>query len=181
MANRTIAARYARALLDVSIAADDPQRVEKDLESFVDLVAGHDGLRKVLQNPVVAAAKKQAIMRELASKSGASTPVQRLLDVLAERDRLAILDEILAAYRDRLMDHLRIVRAEVVTAVPVPPDSVAALERSLSESTGKQVSLQTRVDPTIIGGVVSRIGGTVFDGSVRTQLQRMKEKLAQAG
>ena len=110
-----------------------------------------------------------------------ATPVAKLLLLLAERDRLVLLPDLVAVYRERLMDHLQIVRAEVTTAVPLPQDRAAQLEQRLAEVTGRRVTMTTKVDPSLIGGVVTRIGSTVYDGSVATQLQTMKQKLLQQG
>ena len=76
------------------------------------------------------------------------------------------------------MDHHQVVRAEVTTAIALPPDRVVALQQGIARATGRQVQLETRVDPAIIGGVVTRVGSTVYDGSVTTQLQRLKEQLS---
>jgi F-type H+-transporting ATPase subunit delta len=78
------------------------------------------------------------------------------------------------------MDHLKIVRAEVVTAIPLPADRISALQVGLARTTGRQVQLETRVDPSIVGGAVARIGSTVYDGSVTRQLERLKETLTSA-
>ena len=75
------------------------------------------------------------------------------------------------------MEHAKVVRAEVVTAVPLPADRVAALQQGLAGATGREVQLETRVDPSIIGGAITRIGSTVYDGSVTRQLEKMKEAL----
>jgi F-type H+-transporting ATPase subunit delta len=79
------------------------------------------------------------------------------------------------------MDHLKIVRGEVTTAMPLAPEKLRALEQGLARATGRQVVLEARVDPSIIGGVVTRLGSTVYDGSITTQLQKMKQSLIEAG
>jgi F-type H+-transporting ATPase subunit delta len=86
----------------------------------------------------------------------------------------------LLAVRERLLDHLQIVRAEVTTAVPLPADRAKAVEQSLAHVTGRTVVLDTRVDPAIVGGVVARVGSTVYDGSIVTQLAKMKKTLAES-
>jgi F-type H+-transporting ATPase subunit delta len=104
--------------------------------------------------------------------------VSKLLALLAERDRLVLLPDLLAAYRDRLLDHRNVIRAEITTTSPLAPDRVKAIEASLARASGRTVTLSATVDPSIIGGVVTRIGSTIYDGSVTRQLQRMKEKLS---
>jgi F-type H+-transporting ATPase subunit delta len=179
MTNRTAATRYARALLDVAVKENaDLDRVERELASIVDLFAEHKLLSQVLLNPVVPVPRKRAAMDALTARGGCLPMVAKLFGLLAERDRLVLLPELLAAYRDRLLDYRNVVRAEVTTTVPLGNDHVKAIETNLARAFGRTVSLSTKVDPSIIGGVVTRIGSTIYDGSVTRQLQRMKEKLS---
>jgi len=122
--------------------------------------------------------RKRAAVEELTRRAKVAPMLAKLLALLAGRDRLVLLPELLAAYRERLLDHLKIVRAEVTTAVTLSPDRAKAVEQSLARMTGRTVTLETRMDPSIIGGVVARIGSTVYDGSVATQLRKMREQLA---
>ena len=93
--------------------------------------------------------------------------MQKTLQMLASRDRIALLPEIVEAYRDRLMDHQKVVRASVTSAVPLPADRVKRLEQELAGITGRRVVMSAAIDPAIIGGVVTQIGSTVYDGSVQ--------------
>jgi F-type H+-transporting ATPase subunit delta len=174
---RAAAARYARALFDVAAAEGDPRQVETELAEIVALLGGHEALRVALTNPAVPTPAKRAVMRELAARASLSTPVTKLLALMAERDRLALLPDLLEAYRARLMEHLQIVRADVTTAVALPADRLAALERAFAEATGRTVTVAARVDPAIVGGVVARIGSTVYDGSIKRHLERIREQL----
>ena len=179
MTNRTAATRYARALLDVAVKENaDLDQVERELASIVDLFAQHKMLSQVLLNPVVPVPRKRAAMDALTARGRLLPMVAKLLGLLAERDRLVLLPELLAAYRDRLLDHRNVVRAEVTTTAPLRDDQVKTIETNLARASGRTVSLSTKVDPSIIGGVVTRIGSTIYDGSVTRQLQRMKEKLS---
>jgi F-type H+-transporting ATPase subunit delta len=181
MTRKTAASRYARALLDVAVQEKvNPEQVEQELAAFVDLFDRYPMLAKVLLNPAVPVPKKRAIVTELVGRARVSTTVGKLLALLAERDRLVLLPDLLASYRDRLLDYRKVVRAEVTAATPVPPDRLKAIERGLAQLTGRTVVLDTRVDAAIIGGVVARIGSTVYDGSVTRQLQRMKERLVES-
>jgi F-type H+-transporting ATPase subunit delta len=105
--------------------------------------------------------------------------VAKLLNLLAERGRLELLPDLREVYRERLLAHSNVVRATVTSAAPLSPDDVQRLEASLGGLTGKRVQLETAVDPAIIGGVVTRIGSTVYDGSIRTQLQKMRQQLVE--
>ncbi len=180
MTSRAAAIRYARALFDVALKEGDVQQAGRDLDSFAALVTSHPQLERVLSNPAIPAPRKRALVDELLQKAGAvSLPVGKLLQLLADRDRLVLLPDLAAAYRKRLMEHAKVVHAEVITAVGLPADRVAALQQGLASATGRQVQLESRVDPSIIGGAITRVGSTVYDGSVTRQLERMKEALTQ--
>lgn len=180
MTPRAAAGRYARALFDVAQKERlDLGRLDRELSGFTQLVASHEPLMRTFFNPAVPAPRKRAIVEQLLAKSPLSAPVARLLMLLAERDRLTVLDELTRAFRERVMDWQQIVRAEVTTAIPLPADRVAAVRQGIASATGREVQLETKVDPSIIGGAVTRIGSTVYDGSVVTQLQKLKDTLAQ--
>lgn len=180
MTNKTAATRYARALLDVAVKEkSDLQGIEQELAVFVGLFTEHPTLEKVLLNPAIPVGRKQAAVAELTARSKTSSILAKLITLLAERDRLVLLRDVLLSYRERLLDYQNVVRAEVTTAVPLAADRTAAIERGLAQRTGRTVTLTTRVNPSIIGGVVARIGSTVYDGSVTTQLQKMKQRLTE--
>jgi F-type H+-transporting ATPase subunit delta len=180
MTNKTAATRYARALLDVGIKEKrDLQETEEELAAFVDLFTQHPTLEKVLLNPVVPVGRKQAAVAELTARLKTSSILAKLINLLAERDRLVLLPELLASYRERLLEHQDVVQAEVTTAVPLAADRTQAIVLGLARLTGRTVTLSTKVNPSIIGGVVARIGSTVYDGSVTTQLQKMKQRLVE--
>jgi len=179
MTSRGAAVRYARALFDVAQKEANIEDVGREVSAFASVVAGHELLSRVLSNPVVPAPRKRAVVQDLLARSGTVSPVvSKLLLLLAERDRLVLLPEIGRAYQARLMDHADIVRAELTTAVALPEERVAELRNGLATVTGRQVQLETKVNPAIIGGAVARIGSTVYDGSITTQLQKVKERLS---
>jgi len=181
MTSRAAGVRYARALFDVALKESDVQQAGRELEEFGQLVAGHETLSRVLANPAVPPAQKRGIVDQLLQRAGSSSPVvAKLLRLLADRDRLVLLPEIVTAYRTRLMEYAKVIRVEVVTAVPLPPERAAALRDGLAQATGRRsedVHLETRVDDAIIGGAITRIGSTVYDGSVTRQLEKMRDAL----
>ena len=182
MTNKTAATRYARALLDVAVQEKaNLDAVEQELAGFVELLAHHPALEKVLLNPAVPVPRKRAAVAELTKAAAVSPTVAKLLALLAERDRLVLLPDLLASFRDRLLDYRKVVRAEVTTAAPLAAERAKAIEASLAGMTGRTVILDTKVDPSIIGGVVARIGSIVYDGSITRQLQKMKERLTTSG
>jgi F-type H+-transporting ATPase subunit delta len=176
--SRAAAARYARALLDVVITErGNPEQVEQELASIAGIIGTHPELQRVLTNPAIPVTAKRGVVQELTSRVKVSPPLAKLVLLLADRDRLGLLPELLDVYRERLMDYRQVVRAEVTTAVPLSQDRAAQLERRLSELTGRRVMMTAKVDQSLIGGIVTRIGSTVYDGSVATHLETMKQKL----
>jgi F-type H+-transporting ATPase subunit delta len=182
MTSRGAAARYARALFDTVLAEKgDVAGTYRELGQFVALVTSNAALARVLTNPAIPAPRKRGVVETLIGRAGALQPsVAKLLLLLADRDRLALLPDLAEAYENRLMDHQQVVRAELVTAQPLPADRVGAITAGLKSATGRDVQLETRVDPAIIGGAVARIGSTVYDGSILRRLERMRETLASA-
>jgi len=181
MTSKTAAARYARALFDVALHEKaDLERIEQTLVDFNTLFDTNAALKKVLLNPAVPVPRKRAAMVELTKLANAPTIPAKLLVLLAERDRLILLPDLLTAYRERLMNYRNIVQAEVTTAVPLTDARMKAIEERLATLTGSKVALESRVDPAIIGGVVARVGSVVYDASLTRQLQKMKERLGGA-
>jgi F-type H+-transporting ATPase subunit delta len=179
MTQRTSAGRYARALLDVAIAEADPQQVGDQVAAAAELFTSHADLWKVMANPAVPTPKKRAIVDALLPMLELHPVVQKLLQMLASRDRLVLLPDLAEAYRARLLEHQHVVQACVTSAVPLPADRVDALGKELAALTGRKVVMTTATDQAIIGGVVTQIGSTVYDGSIRRQLEKMRERLTE--
>jgi F-type H+-transporting ATPase subunit delta len=176
--NKTAAARYARALFDVAVKEKaDLEQIERELGQFADLFTQYPQLEKVLLNPAVPVQRKKAAVVDLLGHARFSPIVSKLVTMLAERDRLVLVRDLLAAFSERVLDYRNVVRAEVTTAIPIDPTRTEAIRTGLARLTGRTVKLAAKVEPSIIGGVVARIGSTVYDGSVTRQLERMKEKL----
>ena len=178
MSMRASAARYARALLDITTKETDPVAAEADLAAFVDLVQRHPDLQRALANPVVSANAKRALVQQIVDRTQPSAPVGKLLLLLAMRGRLELLPDLLDVYRERLMEHRQVIQAEVTTAAPLSSERVAELQQRLARITGRTVAMTTRVNAAIIGGVVTRIGSTVYDGSIATQLAKVRDRLS---
>jgi F-type H+-transporting ATPase subunit delta len=182
MTARAAAHRYARALFDVALKERaDLEAIERALAGFADLLRAHEPLSRVMLNPAVPAPRKRAAVEQLAGLAAAPPVLARLLVLLAERDRLVILPDLVEAYRVRLMDHQQVLRAEVTTALPLAADRLGRIEKALAGNTGRRVTLTTRVDPGIMGGLVARVGDTVFDASVATQLEKLRHRLSEGG
>jgi len=177
MSLRTAATRYAKALLEVAVHESDATRIEADLAEIVAMMSALPELRRAMLSPGVPQKARMNLVRALSDRAAVQAPVAKLLLMLAERGRLELLPELLEVYRERLLAHSNIVRGQLTSAAPLPQDRVQALEHSLSTRTGKQVRLEAAVDPSLIGGVVAKIGSTVYDGSIRTQLQKLRHQM----
>jgi F-type H+-transporting ATPase subunit delta len=151
--------------------------VEQEIAAIAQLLTDHPTLERVLLNPAVPTPRKRAAVAEISQRARLLPLVGKLLVMLTDRDRLALLPGVLASYRLRLMEHNKVVRADVTTASPLSPDRANAIKGSLERVTGRTVTLSTRVDPAVIAGLVARIGDTIYDGSVATQLGKMKRRL----
>jgi F-type H+-transporting ATPase subunit delta len=178
--SRGAATRYAGALFDISLAeGKDLPQTHRDLVDFAQLVAGSEPLLRILTNPAIPAVRKRGVVEQLIARAGSLQPVVvKLLLLLAERDRLVLLPEVARTFEKRLMAHQKVIKAEVVSAVALAPERIATLAEGFKRATGQDVQIQTRVDASIIGGAVARIGSTVYDGSVARRLERMRETLA---
>ena len=182
MSNRTSATRYARALFDVaSQESADLGKVQQDLNEVVSAIAENPELSRVLASRGVSDAVRRQIIVAIGEKLGVAAPVSKLLGMLADRRRLELLPDLAAVYTERLLEHQNVVQADVTTAAPIGPETAEAIAASLSSATGKQITMRVSVDPSLLGGVVARVGSTVYDGSVRTQLKKMRDQLVAQG
>lgn len=179
MSLRTSASRYARALFDVALQESDVARVDRDLAAIVEVTTQcADELQAVTRHQVPATVRR-GVIETIAARLELTAPVQKLLVLLADGRRLELLPELAAAYHARLLDHQNIVHAEVTSAAALTPERTQALAAGLTKLSGKQVDVSVSIDPDLLGGLVARIGSTVYDGSVRTQLKKLRSALTQ--
>ena len=178
MTSRTAAGRYARALLDVATKESaDLDTIARELDDFYAFLHQQAALERVMLNPAVPTPRKRAAMEQITQLSNLTPVVAKLLVLLADRDRLALLKDIAAIYHDLLAERRNVVRAEVTSAEPLSPQRAQAIESKLAAVTGKTVSMTTKVNKDIIGGVVARVGSTVYDASIATQLTKIRNRL----
>jgi F-type H+-transporting ATPase subunit delta len=173
----TGARRYARALLDVAVAQGDTN-VAAALEELAGLFSGSAELRAVLLHPTVPVAKKTAIVGALIGRGQRSVLLDRLVTMLVERDRLELLPPIAEAYRRLWNAHRGVVEVEAVSARPLEEAESQAVSSAASRLAGKHAELRGRVDPALLGGLLLRMEGRVYDGSVRGRLRALRERLA---
>lgn len=174
-----IARRYANALFDVTHKNGTTAAARASLSDVRALIDANPSLAKVFASVGLPLQRKRAILDAiLKCSTGVAPEVGRLLEALADRDRLSIVGLVADAYEARALEDEKVVHADVVTAVPLAGDREAALATALGRVVGGQVKISARVDPSIIGGVVAKVGSVVFDGSVTTQVQKLKARLA---
>lgn len=175
--NVSVARRYARALLDIAAESALLDKVSDQLSDFVKVLSESKDLNDVLANPAYDRAQRFAIVDHLAQSMQLSLPVANLLRLLVERNRMNSLPDIQRLYADLADARSGRVRGRVTSAVPLTDDVVKKLETSLEKMTQRDVVLETKVDPTLIGGVSAQVGNTVIDGSVKYQLEVMRREL----
>jgi F-type H+-transporting ATPase subunit delta len=179
MSLRTSANRYAKALFDVALEEKaDLAQVDRDLQAVVAMMQASPELAAASRRGL-SDVMRQSLMEAVSTAMNLTTPVTKLMVLLAKTGKLDLVPDLAASFRERLLAHQNIVRAEVTSATPLSPDKMKALEESLSQVTGKKVELSVSVDPELLGGIVAKIGSTVYDCSVKTQLQRMRQELVQ--
>lgn len=181
MTHSAIASRYAGALVDVATAPNsgvDPLQLLRELRGFEEVLAGSGELRIALASPSVPPARKRAVVGGICEKLGVSRVARNFLFVLTDHRRIATLTEVLEAF-DLLSDErLGFTRAAISSARDLDPAQREALSHEFERLTGKKVRARFSVDRALLGGLVARLGSTVYDGSVRGQLQALGKRLA---
>ncbi len=180
MISGSVAKRYARALADVAAASDALEQVREDLRAFADLLTGHRKLRQLLVNPSVPRKGAAQIVSDIGAAMGLASLTATFLRLLLEANRLASLDAIIRTYESVMDERLGRVKAVVTSAAALPDAEQDQLRRRLCELVGTQVYLELRQDPAILGGLITQIGSRVYDGSLKTQLARLRDELAHA-
>ena len=178
MSVQTVARRYASALADVVLERGEAREVLDELKTWEGMLTANPNLREVFRNPTIALEKKRAVLNQLIAMSRPRPTTANFLKVLLQNQRLTELSEIIRKFEQILDERAGMVAATVTTASVVPVAAQQRLHETLARLTGKKVRIDFNTDPEIIGGSVTRIGSTVYDGSVRTQLRQIKEKMA---
>jgi len=172
--------RYARALVDVVTAPQsqiDPKKVVEELKSFETLLSEIPELRIVAASPAIPPAQKRAVIDQIAPLAGLSMVSRNFLKVILEHERMGDLTEMIEGFQTLLNEKLGIAVAEVTSARPLDEGEKILLASALKVRTGQQVQVSYAQDPGLIAGVVARVGSTVYDGSVRGQLDRLRAEL----
>jgi len=178
MSIQTIARRYAAALADVVLERGEASKIQQELQQWSELILGSENLQEVFRNPTIPLDKKRAVLKQLIERTQPQQTTANFLKTLLHNQRLAELPEINGKFAEILDQRAGMVAATITTARPVPDEIQARLSEKLVSVTNKKVRLNFEQDPELIGGLVTRIGSTIYDGSVRSQLQQIKERMA---
>jgi len=172
-----LAKRYAKALEEAAAEADALEAVSTELERLATLWHQDPAIAAFFGNPGILLKDKAGTLRGLSQRMALSPLVARFLDLLLSRHRMQALPAMARLYRDLMNRRLGRVQAAVRTAVPLAPDLQEGLRRRLAQVLGRTVLLEPHVDPAILGGIVVQVDSTVYDGSLRTQLKQLRERL----
>jgi F-type H+-transporting ATPase subunit delta len=177
MSVETIARRYGSALADVVLKSGETDTVKSELTQWAAMIESNAALYDTISNPSIQHAQKEKLLESLIERTRPSRTTANFLRVLLRNGRLQEIGAIRNRFEDELEQRRGIVSAEVTSARELPESERSELRARLEQLTGKQVSLNFSVDQNIIGGVVTRIGSTVYDGSVKTRLDNLREQL----
>lgn len=173
----SISRRYAKALLQLGIDGHNYDVLGRELARVNATIEGSSELREALASPVFPLSQRKAILAEVLSRLAVSKWVEHFVLLLMDRNRIGALPAITQQYELLADEQAGRVRAQVTSATPLSPTTERRLKLALEQRTGKQVMIEKRVDPDLIGGVVVQIGDLVYDGSVRIQLANLREQL----
>lgn len=170
--------RYATALLSLAAQAGNIDKVTQDLSDFAASWNENRDLRNVFENPSVGVESRRSVLRELAAASGMDPLVRDTLLLVSDRGRMRQLPDIAEAFKALAEARAGGVRAEIVSATELPEAFFSELQKTLERVTGKHVSVAKRVDPSLLGGVVTKVGDRVFDGSLKNRLKELTHELS---
>ncbi len=177
MSYDVIARRWARAVFEIGKEGGDLARLSGDIGAFAQTFSGNEQLAEVLDDPLVPEGAREAVVSEIADRMGLVPAAKSTLRLLARKRRLIAIPDI-ARQLARLVDEAEnVVRAEVTSAGPLADDYLARLRAELEKATGKKVVVTHAEDASLIGGVVTKLGDRVIDGSVRARLAGFRESL----
>ena len=169
-----IAGRYATALFALAQEAKQLDSVAADLDRLAAMIADSTDLARLVRSPVFGAEEQGKAMAAVLDRAGLQDLVRRFVGVVARNRRLFVLEQMIRDYRSLLAQHRGEVVARVTSAKPLSPAQLAALKGSLKGTGGREVMVDAKVDPALIGGLVVRIGSQMLDTSIRTKLQNLQ-------
>lgn len=174
---RIIAKRYAKALVQLAEEKKTVDKTRADLAAFVSAVDSLPALQKLLASPVFTPENKKSVIKELAAKMSLDPTTQRFMEHLAETGRIRYVKDVFEAFREILAERTNRAMAKLTTAAVISAADLADIKKKLETLTGKQVDIDAQVDGSLIGGAKAQIGSTIYDGSIKNQLSKMRSQL----
>ena len=174
-----LARRYAKALFSISVEDNQVDKVERELAEFTELVNANAELKSYLEDPTVLPMDKRDALKGITEKMALSEMVRNFIALLGEKGRIGVFSDIRNQFRILADAHAGKAIATVTSATALAPEMEKNIATSLSKLTGRTVSIFTKVDPELLGGIVAEIGGVVYDGSLKTQLRTLRERARQ--
>ena len=176
MREESVSRRYAAALFNQAKASGTLKETSADLARVAETLVGNVALGRMIGHPLAAVGKKKEVLNAAFSGSISATTLG-FLNLLADKRRIGLLGDAKQGFDELLRAHNNIVAATATTAVPLSAAQLADLEKALEKRTGKEIELTVSVDPSLMGGILVRIGDTVLDGTVKGKLDRLREQL----
>ncbi len=177
MSVETVARRYAAALADVVTKTNETDSVKTELKTWEQIISANADLQTAFRNPAISYTDKEKVLDNLIAKTQPTKTTANFLRILLRNDRLTEIKEINERFAGVLEERSGVVSAEITSARPLSENEKAEMRTNLEKLTGKRINLNFATDESLIGGVVTRLGSTVYDGSVRTQLEELKQQM----
>jgi F-type H+-transporting ATPase subunit delta len=175
----TIAKRYARAFYEIAVEESQLEKYYRELSSFSAIINDNKDLKDFLANPIFDQNEKKSVVESILQKTDISGITANFLKLLTDKQRIVVLSDIVDCYRELMDEALKTVRANVKTAFPLSTELIQKLQKGLEGQTQKSVEMTVIEDPSLLGGIVVRVGDTVYDNSIRTQLNNIKNLLGE--
>lgn len=179
MASGSLARRYARALLEIGVEQGSYERLGREVAQLADAIKSSSELEAALSNPAFPRSEREKILRAVLQRLGASQPVVNFTRLLLDRERVFALPDISRELMAMIDEKAGRVKAKITSAAPLSPSQEQQILRTLEGLSGKKIEVEKDQDPALLGGVVAQVGDLVYDGSLRTQLEKIRRGLAQ--
>ena len=179
MIGSTIAKRYARAFYEIAAEESQLEKYYRELSSFAAIINDNKDLKEFLANPVFDQNEKKSVVESILAKTDISGITANFLKLLTDKQRIVVLSDIVECYRELMDETLKTIRASVKTAFPLSAELIRKLQEGLESQTKKKVDMTVIEEPNLLGGIVVRVGDTVYDNSIRTQLNNIRNLLGE--